>query len=189
VKNYTGKKDKYSPTFTLQKYNNMKRLLVLLLCFTSVVNAQKSSGKSLKQELIGTWSLVSVDNIYPDNSRIHPYGDNPKGLLIFDNKGNYAIQILKAVRPLIATGDKNKSTPEENSVMVQGSNSHFGKYAVNEAEKTITFKIEHAFFPNWENTEQKRVYTYTRNEIKYVVTHTTQGGQSVIAEVAWRRLN
>jgi len=170
----------------------MKRIIALLIFAGSVsalpAQENKTSKKNLQKQLIGTWTLLSVDNIYPDSTRVHPYGDNPQGLLIFDTRGNYAIQILKAVRPKVASGDKNKCTPEENAVLVQGSNSHFGKYKVDEASKTITFNIEHASFPNWEATEQKRSYTYTGNEIKYVVTHTTQGGQSIVAEVAWRRL-
>lgn len=161
--------------------------LVAALVNLSLTYAQKST-KALNEQLIGTWELVSVDNIYPDSSRVHPYGKNPQGMLIFGVNGNYAIQILKADRPKIISGDKNNCTPEENVMMVQGSNSHFGKYSVDEADQTITFKIVHASFPNWEGTIQKRSYTYTGNEIKYVVTHTTQGGQSVIAEVAWRRL-
>jgi hypothetical protein len=170
----------------------MKKIIAFLLLWgiTLMANAQKinTSMKSLQKELIGTWVLVSVTNINPDSSRVYPYGENPRGLLVFDEKGNYAIQILKAVRPKIVSGDKNKCTPEESAALVQGSNSHFGKYKVNEQRKTITFIIEHAFYPNWEGTEQERFYTYTGHEIKYVVTHTTQGGQQVIAEVAWQRI-
>ena len=158
-----------------------------LTAYTQTGNKARSNN-SLQKQLIGTWTLVSVDNIYPDSSRMHPYGEGPKGLLVFDEKGNYAIQILKAVRPPVASGDKNKCTPEEYAALVQGSNSHFGKYTVDETSNTVTFIIEHASFPNWEGTLQKRTYTYTGNEIKYVVTHTTQGGQAVIAEVAWKRL-
>jgi Lipocalin-like domain len=173
----------------------MKKLLFLILVLGSitVVHAQKGkkalSEKPVQQRLVGTWALISVDNIYPDSSRVHPYGDNPRGMMVFDANGNYAIQILKAIRPKVASGDKNKCTPEENAALVQGSNSHFGKYSVDETTKTITFIIEHASFPNWEGTEQKRTYTYTGSGIKYIVTNTTQGGQAVIAEVAWRRIN
>ena|SRR5258706_15591818 len=171
----------------------MKNAFVLLLALgiSSLAISQKrdaTSDKPLQQQLIGTWTLVSVDNIYPDGSRVHPYGENPQGLLMFDNHGNYAIQILKALRPKVASGDKNKCTPEENAALVQGSNSHFGKFSVEESNHTIIFNIEHASFPNWEGTEQKRAYTYTGDYIKYVVTHTTQGGQSVVAEVAWKRM-
>lgn len=138
-----------------------------------------------QNKLTGTWTLVSVDNIYPDSSRIHPYGEHPQGLLMMDSKGNYAIQIFNVIRPKVISGDKNKCTPEENAALVQGSNAHFGKYIAD--EKTITFNIAYASFPNWEGTIQKRSYTFTGNELKYVVTNTTQGGQSVIAEVVWQR--
>jgi hypothetical protein len=162
---------------------------LILFCAVAAVSAQMKpkNKKSLKDQLTGTWTLVSVDNIYPDSSRVHPYGEDPKGLLVFDAQSNYAIQIYKAVRPKIASGDKNISTPEESAALIQGSNAHFGKYEVDETKHTITFKIDHASFPNWEGTNQERTYTYTGNEIKYVVTHTTQGGKAVIAEVAWKR--
>jgi Lipocalin-like domain len=169
----------------------MKKLIVFLIVLQSACMVKShdniTNKKTLKEQLIGTWQLVSVDNIYPDSSRLQPYGLNPQGLLIFDNKGNYALQILKAVRPKIVSGDKNKCTPEENAILVQGSNAHFGKYDIDENAKNITFKIEHASFPNWEGTIQKRSYVYTNNQIQYTVTNTTQGGQSVIAEVVWRR--
>ena len=78
--------------------------------------------------------------------------------------------------------------PEENASIVQGSNSHFGKYEIDETNQTITFKIETASFPNWEGTIQKRFYTFIDNELKYVVTNTTQGGKLVTAEVVWKKL-
>ncbi len=170
----------------------MKKTFLLFLIITSltIAHAQQSaqSGAVTLPPLSGTWTLLSVDNIYPDGSRVHPYGNNPKGLLVFDEKGNYAIQILKAIRPKVASGDKNKCTPEEYAALVQGSNAHYGKYTVDEVGKTITFIIEGASFPNWEGTQQKRSYVYNGQTIKYVVTQTTQGGVAVIAEVAWKRL-
>jgi hypothetical protein len=170
----------------------MKIMMTTLMLFCTVTfgsaQTKTNSNKPLKEQLIGTWALVSVDNIYPDSSRVHPYGENPKGMLVFDERSNYAIQIYKAVRPKIASGDKNVCTPEESKALIQGSNSHFGKYMVDEAKHTITFKIDRASFPNWEGADQERTYIYTGNEIRYVVTHTTQGGKAVVAEVVWRRL-
>jgi hypothetical protein len=159
----------------------MKRILLsfFLITTTIVLHAQ-----SLK----GTWELVAVENQLPDGSRTQPYGVDPKGLLIFDNDGNYAIQMLRSspARPKFAANDKNKGTSEENVALVQGSNSHFGKYTVNEKEHTITFNIEHAFYPNWENTTQVRSYKIENDQLKYVVTNTTNGG-AVTAVVIWKK--
>lgn len=170
----------------------MKSTLTLFCLFgcITIANAQisKTPDENLKQNFTGTWSLVSVTNIYPDGNKMYPYGNNPQGMLMADEMGNYAIQILKAVRPKVASGDKNVCTPEENSALVQGSNSHFGHYSIDEKNKTITFNIEHASFPNWEGNQQKRSYSFANNILTYVVTNTTQGGQSVIAEVVWKKL-
>ena len=93
----------------------------------------------------------------------------------------------KAKRPLIVSGNKNTSTPEENAALIKGFNAHFGTYEVDDKYKRITFNIMHASFPNWENKTQKRNYTYSNNELKYIVTNTTQGGASVVAEVLWKK--
>lgn len=167
----------------------MKKLFLVVCLFANLSLAFAQSGStSLVNEMAGSWALVSVSNIFPDGSTVYPYGTDPKGLLMFDTKGNYAIQILKAQRPKIVSNDKNKCTPEENASIVQGTNSHFGKYIFDEKNKTISFKIEWASFTNWEKTEQNRLYLYDGKQLKYTVTHTTQGGQSVIAEVVWQKL-
>lgn len=157
-------------------------ILILLLLILNSINAQK------KSEFTGSWTLVSVENTNSDGTKSLPYDTNPKGFLFFDEKGNYSIQIYKDKRAKIISGDKNKCTPEENTAIVQGSNSHFGEYEIDETNKTITFKIKTASFPNWEGTIQKRLYTFANNKLKYAVTNTTQGGKSVIAEVVWKKL-
>lgn len=172
-------------------------LLFLLLTFQAIYaqkplpKGAKSKDKavsqdSVKEKLVGTWTLVLVDNILPDGKRTQPYGANPKGILMFDKDGNYSIQILRAERTKFASNDKSQGTAEENKVLVLGNNSHFGKYSVNEKDSTITFYIEHAFFPNWEGTEQKRLFTLTSNELKYTVPTTTNGA-GVTGEVVWKR--
>lgn len=167
----------------------MKKLqtVLLILLVTNSALSQKNK-KEIYSEILGSWALVSVENINPDGTKTFPYGTEPRGILFFDEKGNYAIQIYKNERPKIKSGDKNKCTPEENALIVQGSNAHFGKFEIDEANKTIIFKIKTASFPNWENEEQKRYFTNNSNELKYVVTNTTQGGKSVTAEVVWKKL-
>lgn len=157
---------------------------LIALLIINFAGAQKLSQNSF----LGTWKLVSVENINPDNTKTFPYGSDPKGILFFDERGNYAIQIYKNERLKIASGDKNKCTPEENTAIVQGSNSHFGKYEIDESGKIISFKIKTASFPNWENTEQKRSYTLINDELKYEVTNTTQGGKLVTAIVVWKKI-
>ena len=168
----------------------MKKLLMVMLLSVIVSKTYAQNGPletfSKSEDFSGTWTLVAVENFNPDGSKTLPYGSNPVGLLVFSENGDYAIQILGASRPKIAAGDKNKATPEENRALVQGNNSHFGIYSVDIVNRIITFKVEHAFYPNWEGTVQERSYTLKDNELKYIVTNTTNGG-TITASVTWKR--
>ncbi|HEY9046821.1 MAG TPA: lipocalin-like domain-containing protein [Ohtaekwangia sp.] len=178
----------------------MKRLITCMLLIGSItfLHAQKkeeaSKGKKASaskdiaaHSLTGTWTLVLVDNILSDGSRVELYGPSPQGILVFDQHGNYTLQIFRTGRAKFAANDKAQGTPEEYKAAVQGSNAHFGKYTVNETDGTITFHIEHASYPNWEGTEQKRTFTLINNELKYTVPTPTTGG-SATGEVVWKRV-
>lgn len=164
---------------------SMSLLLLALTVFMGKAIAQKTAN----EQVVGTWILVLVDNVLPDGSRVQLYGPNPQGILMFDASGRYSMQILRDGRPKFAANDKSKGTPEEYKAAVQGSNSHFGTYTVNETDHTVTFHIEHASFPNWEGTERKSPFTLTGDEFKYTVANPTTGGANVTGEVAWKRLH
>jgi hypothetical protein len=159
-------------------------LLLLTLCAAAVTAQPAADPGSV---LVGTWTLVSVDNVLPDGSRVQPYGPGPQGLLIFDAQGRYALQIFRAGRAPFASNDKSRGTAEEYKATIEGINTHFGRYVVDAASRSITFRIEHASFPNWEGTEQKRTFTQTGAELRYTVPTTTTGGAAT-GEVVWRRV-
>jgi len=51
----------------------MKKILILLVALLNATLSIGQNAKSISNEnLVGSWSLVSIDNIYPDNSRVHP---------------------------------------------------------------------------------------------------------------------
>ena len=77
-----------------------------------------------------------------------------------------------------------EGTPEENKAVVQGSISHFGRYTVNDADKTITFHIETSTFPNWNGTEQKRPFTVTGDELKWTTAASSGGSAEVVLKRA-----
>jgi hypothetical protein len=160
--------------------------LLFLPAFVVLSFVTTAQTNNVKKQFVGTWSLVAVENTNADGTKTFPYGEDPVGLLVFSANGDYAIQILKAVRPKVAANDKNKATPEENAALVQGNNSHFGIYSVNQSERTITFNVQHAFYPNWEGDVQIRKYTPENNLLSYVVTNTTNGG-AITAKVVWKK--
>ena len=117
-----------------------------LLFLGVVLSASEVVAQSTK-DLAGTWTLVSVVTEQGGN-KTDTYGPNPKGILMVDANGRYVITFARANLPKVASNNRTTATPEENKAIVGGSLTHFGTISVNTADKTFTFKIETATFPN-----------------------------------------
>jgi len=169
----------------------MKRLSLLTLTAMALLflGVELLSGeavgqeKTLKEQLVGTWTYVSVDTVNPDGSRVPMYGPNPQGLASFDSNGRYILLTSRSGQPKFASNNRMEGTPEEYKAVVQGMIAHFGRYTINETDKTITFHIETSSFPNWNGIEQKRPFTLTGDELKW----TTAGSSGGLAEVVLKR--
>jgi len=136
--------------------------------------------KTLKEQLVGTWTYVSVDTVRPDGSRTPMFGPNPQGLASFDGNGRYILLTSRSGQPKFASNNRTEGTPEEYKAVVQGTIAHFGRYTVNEAEKTITFHIETSTFPNWNGVEQKRPFTLTGDELRWTTAASSGGSAEVV---------
>ena len=75
--------------------------------------------------------------------------------------GRYSNQIHRSDLPKFASKNRLQGTPDEYKAIAQGSVSSFGKYSVNEADRTLTLHYEAASFPNLVGTQSTRSVTIT----------------------------
>ena len=157
---------------------------ITLLCLALPRTDAFAQGKSFKEQLVGTWTMVSNVNTRPDGSTYEAPCPNPRGVFILDANGHFAITILGDARRKFASNNRLEGTPDENKAAVQGAIAYFGAYTVNEADHTLNIHIERCTFPNWDGTDQKRSVTITGDEMKYTNTAASGGGK---AELVWKR--
>jgi len=112
---------------------------------------------SLKEQIVGSWNFVIAEVTAPDGKKSFPFGETPKGILIFTADGRFAQIHVASDVPRIASNNRLTGTPEEYAGIMQRSLSVFGTYTVDEANKTVTYNIVSASFPNWEGEAQTRV--------------------------------
>src|SRR5258708_9341777 len=86
--------------------------LALALDLSSRGNAQQQT-ENVKQQLVGTWLLVSEITIFPDGRRVEGFGGNQKGILIFDPMRHYSSQLTRN-SPVTFTSTRLQGTPETN---------------------------------------------------------------------------
>ena len=112
--------------------------------------------KSLRDQIVGTWDFGVAEVIAPDGKKSFPFGETPKGVLIFTADGHFAQIHVASDVPKIASGNRLTGTPEEYAAIMRRSISVFGDYSVNEEKKTVTYKIVSASYPNWQGETQER---------------------------------
>src|SRR5437879_10785178 len=140
--------------------------LTVGLLFLGGVLAAGDAFAQTGKDFVATWTLVSAVTEQGGN-KTDTFGPNPKGILMVDAKGRYVIAFARADLPKVASNNRTTATPEENKAIIGGSLTHFGTLSINAADKTFTFKIETATFPNWNGTEQKRHFTVTGDQLNY----------------------
>ena len=141
--------------------------------------------KSLKEQLVGSWLIVTADNIRPDGSRFQSLGPNPKGILMFDANGWFSFQLAQPGRSKFASDNRLQGTPEENRATVQGSLSYYGKYSVEETDRVLHLYIEGSSYPNFDGIDNKRIITsLSEDELKW---YSPAGSIGTTAEVVWKR--
>jgi hypothetical protein len=127
-----------------------------LLALALSASAAAQSANSLKDQIVGSWNFVVAEATSPDGKKSFPFGDTPKGILIFTADGRFAQIHVAGDVPKIASNNRMTGTPEEYAGIMQRSLSVFGTYTVDEAKKTVTYNIVSASFPNWEGEAQTR---------------------------------
>ena len=83
-----------------------------------------------------------------------------------------------------------EGTAEENKAAVQGMISHFGTYALDEQDRSITFKVESSSYPNWDRTEQKRNLVLLVDRLSWSDPAPASGPQStdLKSDLIWQRV-
>jgi hypothetical protein len=112
----------------------------------SAVGAQPA--KTLRERLVGTWTFVIAEITTADGQKTLPFGDKPKGMLIFTADGHFSQVHVAGDLPKIASNNRLAGTTEDNKAIVHGSLALFGTYEVDEDKGKLTFKIEGSTFPN-----------------------------------------
>ena len=82
--------------------------------------------KPLKDQIVGTWTLVSVTDVSNDGARVNRLGPNPKGSLVLDGHGRYTLVIVRSDLPKFASNKGDQGTAEEDKAVMQGLVAHFG---------------------------------------------------------------
>src|SRR5215212_6205524 len=81
--------------------------------------------KTLKEQITGTWTVISNDSTATDGKKSQPFGPNPKGIQVFDASGQYVQIMSHPDVPKFKANNRQQGTPEENTAAVRGTTATF----------------------------------------------------------------
>ncbi len=171
----------------------------LLALGASVLPAQtqgKADTSSIRDKLIGTWSLASRQSTGPDGKVLSDptLAKTPAGMLIYDRSGHVAAQLSRKNRTMdIFTQECNQAAQikgrPDTAQTVLGYDAYFGTYTIDEATRTVTHHLDFAIFPDDIGKDIKRSFTLDGDVLTIRFNTTIQDGTHVTRVLVWHRLS
>ena len=141
----------------------------------------------IKNEIIGTWKLVSWVYKNEKGEEVHYFGKNSTGLLMYDDNGYMNAQLMKEKRPAFASDSINGGTPEETYGAFHTYLAYFGKYYEQNPGEMVHI-VEGSLFPNWVGHREVR---YGRIEGDQLILSTPPiyaQGTEIVFYITWKRV-
>jgi hypothetical protein len=172
----------------------MKKYLlaaVLLLSFSSglLISAEnKGAQMGARERLIGTWRLVSAENVQPDGSSqpFPEYGPHPVGYLMYDKTGHMCVTLANPNSPRWA--DPEKPTDAERALTHKGMIAYCGTYEVHEKEGQVIHRPELAELPHYIGSDQVRNFHFEGDRLILSAEEARPDGERRRYRITWERV-
>ena len=119
-----------------------------------------------KQDFVGAWALQSWSGTQSDGQVIQPYGDAPRGYIIYSSSGHMSAQIQ---------GNGGEGVTGEGLFLAYG-----GPFSV--TGRTVTHHVELANWTPMIGTDQAREAAFSGDELTLSAT-----ANGVTHTISWRR--
>jgi len=137
---------------------------------------------TVKEQLIGTWRLISQETEFPDGHKEHTRGQNPDGILMYDVFGNMSVHLSRTEEPL----NQHTDITVFETVMAE-YHAYFGTYEIDEDARIVYHHIVSAVFPPYRGTRQVRHFELDGDELRLYAAATTAGDDTK-RFLIWHRL-
>ena len=176
------------------------RLFILFLALSFVSAAAQTntspehaaSDASIRNQLVGTWRLVSVETVRPSGEIIYPfYGKHPEGLLIYDRSGWMSVQIVSDPKPMVPRTSSRqeflRAPDAEKAAAIDGYYAYFGTWTVDESAPSVTHHIRHSLYPGERDQDGVRPLSLQGNRLT-LTAKAHEMGEDHLRRLVWERV-
>jgi hypothetical protein len=111
---------------------------------------------TIREQLLGTWRLVSYYTEGTDGSIVYPMGQDVAGFIMYVADGYMSANLMVPGRPSYAGGTASSATPAELAAAAAGYFAYAARYEVDETAQLVRHHIDVALMPNLAGSTQLR---------------------------------
>lgn len=140
----------------------MRFVAFAVLIFGGLV-AFGQSESEVRNRVVGTWKLVSTEEVLKNGTIRPSYGPHGKGFLMYQANGYMCANLVNPDRSKWA----DTAHPSKDEALAAGENTfaYCGRYEINVEKRQIIHLPEVATDPGYVNSRQIRPYHFERNRL------------------------
>src|SRR4051812_24100667 len=152
-----------------------------LLTIPAFANSSVAQGKSLRDQLVGTWIYVSSTAKRDDGSNVPR--PSLQGAVTYTADGRFHFITTRTDLPKYASSDSARPSSDEAMAIASGSLAYMGTYTVDENNHA---NIEASTFPNLVGApNQRRIITSISDDEMQFTNPRTAAGFTL--DIVWKR--
>lgn len=138
---------------------------------------------------VGSWQLKAFELRTTNGNCNKPFGNNPKGLIIYTQNGDMSVQLHQAERSLFAKNGYLAGTDSEIKTAFESYIAYYGTYEIDENKKLITHHLHGSILPNQSNTILQRYFEFSdQGTSLHLKTEPMQvGEEKMIGILSWSK--
>jgi hypothetical protein len=128
--------------------------------------SRASRDGTAKPSLEGRWKLRTAEDFRTDGTVARlPWGPRPVGSIVVQDGACY-VQIMSSETPSFPPGTI-AMTEQMKAMLLSSYIAYSGPCTIDEAEGSVTLKVDAAWRPNYLGTEQKRFFTFENGALLF----------------------
>lgn len=162
------------------------KLLALSLALLVPAAFAADTAADLQKKFVGSWKLISIDG--PNQQ---PINGKPFGIIMYDNTGHMAVQIVRGDRPAFPNG-RPKATDKEMAAAFATYTAYYGTYTFEPQNNIVIHQLEGSITPGQIGQDNIPYFELKGNRLTLSVANDGKGGRRAFKDttqhLTWEKL-
>ena len=163
------------------------RTLLGLIAGVVMLAPVDSSAQVSKEQIVGTWKLLSWTRMVGDTQEPGPLGPEATGLIMYTHDGYMCGEVMRPSRQKFASRVFLSGSLEEKAAAFESYSGYCARYEVDASKGIVTHFVEVSSYPNFTGTDQKRFVSVSGDRLKITTPPVQIEGRQSYNVLLWSR--